>query len=568
MLVIPTGATSGSVVEGSLDCGRGATSARDDSEEDRYVITRLAFATALLLIITTPLLAQIPSGEGWRELESENFIVFSNLDQAAAAEIGLDLERLRAVLEVIFPDADFESPLDTLIYIFRDPDSFGPYALPGGQAGYFVPHRHANFAAVIGSDPGAALPVVYRQYLHDLISHNVPQVPLWFRHGLAEIFSTFEADGSTAQVALAPSGADGLAMVGSQRMPVGEVLAMEELPNDPVESDAFVRGAWALTHYLMVDDEARFAATRRFVRALEENPTAGQSITDALGVDEGALEASVAAYVGGEALPHREVPVPGNVPSEVSLTPLDAHVALFHLGDLLIHSNPARQTDAQGHFEASLAAAPDFAPSTAGLGLVAEMAGDRATAEARYGEALTARPEAFRLQVLAGENELALLGKRRPQTPEEQERLDRAIAAFRATTELRPGYGEGWALLGYAYNLEAKPSPDALATLERAYEMLPGRGDVAFNLLLGYARGGERQKAIDLVATAEARGVAEEQLAPARQILLQLDFQYAVALAREGKYDEAAPLLEAVAADAADAGLKQRASELLGQISG
>ena len=105
-----------------------------------------------------------------------------------------------------------------------------------------------------------------------------------------------------------------------------------------------------------------------------------------------------------------------------------------------------------------------------------------------------------------------------------------------------------------------------MATLERAYEMLPGRGDVAYNLLLGYARAGKRQEAIDLLATAEARGVPEERLAPARQTLLQLDFQYAVALAREKKYDEAVPLLEKVAAEAGDANMRQQAAGLLGQI--
>jgi tetratricopeptide (TPR) repeat protein len=168
--------------------------------------------------------------------------------------------------------------------------------------------------------------------------------------------------------------------------------------------------------------------------------------------------------------------------------------------------------------------------------------------------------------VLFGEVELALLGKRRPQTPEEQTRLDQAIAAFKKSVELRPGYGEGWALLGYSYNLEAKPSPDAVSTLEKAYEKLPSRGDVAYNLLLGYARAGKRQEAIDLVATAEARGATEEQLAPARQTLLQLDFQYAVALAREKKLDEAATLLEKVVAESSDAGLSKQAADFLKQI--
>ena len=118
-------------------------------------------------------------------------------------------------------------------------------------------------------------------------------------------------------------------------------------------------------------------------------------------------------------------------------------------------------------------------------------------------------------------------------------------------------------MLGYSNNLEAVPSSDSVSTLERAYDMLPGRGDVAYNLLLGYARAGKRQDAIDLVATAEARGVSEEQLAPARQTLLQLDFQYAVALVREKKYDEAVPLLEKIGIEAADAGMRQRATELL-----
>ena len=529
---------------------------------------RTAFLLSILILPMQvgQVLAAVPSGKGWQQLESENFIVFSNLDDAAAQEIGLDLERLRAILEEIFPNATFESPLDTLIYVFRDRESFEPYALPGGQSGYFAPHKHANFAAVVGSNPDETLPVVYRQYLHDVVNNNVPQVPLWFKHGLAEIFSTFQADDSVAQVALAIGRADGLGLAGAARMPVPEVLNLESLPADAQGMNAFVQGSWALMHYLLVDDDERFEAARRFVGELDENPTSAVSITDVLGVDATALEASVEAYLQNSPIPHREMAVPASVPQEVSLTALTLELALFHLGDLLIHTSPDRQADAQAHFEAALELNPDFAPATAGLGLVSEIEGDLTTAEKYYLQALEQYPEAFRLQVLFGEVELGLLGKRRPQSPEEQKRLDQAIAAFKNSVELRPGYGEGWALLGYSYNLEAKPAPDAVATLERAYEMLPGRGDVAYNLLLGYARAGKRQEAIDLVATAEARGVSEEQLAPARQTLLQLDFQYAVALAREKKYDEAAALLEKVQAEASDATMRQQAADLLSQI--
>jgi hypothetical protein len=114
-------------------------------------LSSAAVCAVLVLSITASpwAVASVPSGDGWKQLESENFIVFSNLTDTATQEIGLDLERLGAVLEEIFPNATFESPLDTLIYIFRDRESFEPYALPGGQSGYFAPHKHANFAAVV-----------------------------------------------------------------------------------------------------------------------------------------------------------------------------------------------------------------------------------------------------------------------------------------------------------------------------------------------------------------------------------------------------------------------------------
>ncbi|MGB5296738.1 MAG: hypothetical protein WBP34_17490 [Thermoanaerobaculia bacterium] len=518
--------------------------------------------------VAIPSPAAVPSGAGWQQLETDNFIIFSNLNEAATKEVGLDLERLQAVLEEIFPRAEFDSPLDTLLYLFEDRESFEPYALPGGQSGYFAPHKHANFAAVVGSTPNDTLPVVYRQYLHEVINNNVPQVPLWFKHGLAEIFSTFQSDGSMAVVALPPGGAEGekMGLLGGERMSVTQVLATESLPTDPGQMNSFVQGSWALMHYLLVDDEERFAATRRFVDELVADPTSDISIAETLGVDVGKLQAAVEAYIEQSPLPHREIPIPANVPTSVDLMPLEPQTTLFHLGDLLIHTNSDRQADAKAHFDAALASKPGFAPATAGLGLVSEMAGDLKTAEQYYRQALEQLPDAFRLQVLFGEVELGLLGKRRPQTPEQQTRLDQAVAAFKKSVELRPSYGEGWALLGYSYNLEAKPSPDAVPTLEQAYEMLPGRGDVAYNLLLGYARAGKRQEAIDLVATAEARGATEEQLAPARQTLLQLDFQYAVALAREKKLDEAATLLEKVVAESADAGMKKQAADLLKQI--
>ena len=42
-------------------------------------------------MVADPSPAQVPSGTGWRQLETANFILFSNLNESATKEIGLDL---------------------------------------------------------------------------------------------------------------------------------------------------------------------------------------------------------------------------------------------------------------------------------------------------------------------------------------------------------------------------------------------------------------------------------------------------------------------------------------------
>jgi Flp pilus assembly protein TadD len=532
--------------------------------------TKPGSARLLLAALSILILAGLPatllgeeSGEGWSLLETENFTLFSNLEEAPTREIGHDLEQMRAALSRLFPEASFQSPTPTYIYVFADAAAFAPYSLGGGEPGFFAPQSHANFAAVVGSTAAEAVPIVYRQYMHDLINHNVPQLPPWFRHGLAELMSTFEADARAARVGLVPSSDVGL--TGS--MSFAELLEAKEIPTGGEATGAFLERSRDLVHYLIVEESDRFAAAARFVDELEENPTSELNIADALGVSIDDLDGALRSYLAQEPLPHREIPLPEGADSGGSFEALAPARALFHLGDLLAHTQPARRADADALFSKSLQLSPGDAAATAGRGYVRQLDGDLQGARALYSEALEKLPDAFRLQFYFADSELELLGKRRPSNAEEEAALARAIAAFGKTTELRPSYGEGWARLGYAHNLETRPSPDALPALERAYEMLPGRSDVAYNLMLGYARAGKRKEAAELVETMEARGADEETWRRSREILFQLDFQYAGALAREQRFDDAVALYARIQAAAGDAGLRQRATESLAKIA-
>jgi hypothetical protein len=120
----------------------------------------LAALTLFLSAAGRPAVSQ-PSAEGWSELRTENFVIVSQVDEGATRAIGAELEKLRFALERIFERASFDSPLQTYLFVFRDAASFAPYSLGAGEPGYFVPHIHANFAAVAGGAHAAAMPVVY-----------------------------------------------------------------------------------------------------------------------------------------------------------------------------------------------------------------------------------------------------------------------------------------------------------------------------------------------------------------------------------------------------------------------
>lgn len=112
---------------------------------------------ALAVLSLTPVSAA-PQGDGWATLETENFSVMSQLDEASTRQIGTDLEGLRVAIGTIFDRVELDSPVPTFLIVFADQGGFAPYSLAGGgEPGYFAPHILANFAAVVGADASDGL---------------------------------------------------------------------------------------------------------------------------------------------------------------------------------------------------------------------------------------------------------------------------------------------------------------------------------------------------------------------------------------------------------------------------
>lgn len=552
-----------------MDCRRIPTASLFAS----FVLAASALSAAQGLQATAAAPAE-SSGSGWVRASTEHFTFYSEADPDQTAAVAADLERLRSVLAQIAPGGRLDSAVPFRLYLFRDEASlarFRPGATGsgvGGPVGFLVAHPHGVYGGVLVANPELrSSRYVYKQYIHYVLATNLPELPDWFRQGLAELYSTFEVRGDEAAIGLpveehvrwlrsrAGSG-EPLKLVGAE----GRILGLDEAAFFPV--------AWATVHSLVVGSEHDRERVSGYLRALVGGEDPEAAFRAAFGRGTAEAYESAPEYASSDRFRYAKVPLaslPRPAVESGEMTPAEAE---YRLGDLLAHATPDRPAEAADRFEKALALDPDHGLARAGLGWLAEQSGDLDTAVAAYARAVELAPEEALVQYLYGDSLLARLGQRRPANDDELATLQRAQAALRRATELAPGYPEPWVRLGFALNLDPEASAEAVAALERAVALLPARMDVALNLLLAYARGGDAQAADALLAAMPARGADAATLARGHEIRLQLALAEANTLSRAGDLDRAADLLAWVTGTTGDPATAERAGAQLELVAG
>ncbi len=531
----------------------------------------------LFAMLPAEALSQVDDGSRWIRLDTAHFTFFTNGPKGVALSTAYDLELLRYVLVQLWPTSRFDAPVPTLIYVFGDEASFNPYRLGKrrlplpegpqvagagtGTVGYLVPHEHGNYAALVVSSETRPVGFVYKQYVLQLLHEKLPALPPWLRYGLSEYYSTFEVGGEQASIGLpVRSHLQWLAQVlrSQQPLALAGILAAGEVPADPAAAAKFFQRCWAMVHYLGSEPEIR-RQLAAFARQTAAGVPAGQAFDEAFDFDLAGLEARLAAYLLRDRFPYLRVGIDrGAHPAEVS--PLAPHEALYHLGDLLAHASPDRRDDARAHFRRALELAPGHGPSRAGLGYVAELEGDAAAALGHYRLAVEQARGHFLVEYLYGASLVRSFGGRRPADPEQEALLANAVAALELSVEQWQDFAPAWALLGYAHNLDPKASIKGVEALENAHGLLPGRLDVAFNLLLAYARIDNREAADALAARLRYLGADAATLERSREVILTMDFREAVRLVRRERVADAIALFARIRAESRDPALQERAS--------
>jgi tetratricopeptide (TPR) repeat protein len=529
----------------------------------RFGGNTILLAALAVALAALPVRALPRDADAWIRLETANFTLFSNAGEGSTRRVAVDLERLRAALAQLDPGLELSSPSPTFLFVFRDGRSFAPYRLifegkPVDIGGYFLARPEANYVAIDADPRGNARAIVYHEYLHYVLRNNYPGLPLWLHEGVAELYSTFSAAGGTARVGI-PVEEHARWLRENPLIPLAELFAVDVRSRDYNEGarrGVFYAESWALAHYLLAGSEARREQAPRFFQALARGESATAAFRSAFG-DEAALERELRTYVRTRAYRYLETPVGPETEVAVSVRPLPRPDLLASLGFLLAFLDPSQAPAAAEHFRAALAEKPDHGPALAGLGLIEELAGRPAAAGPFLEKAAAAAPDDFLVQYRYGMNRL---------DQGDPESVRRARDAFVRAVALRPAFGDAWARLAFAIGLAGPITPESLPAFETAHRLLPGRMDVAFNLMLAYARTGQRKKAEEVIDRVIAVHGEPAEAERARAAWTDEIYAEAERLVRQEKLEEAIPLLEEAAAKAPHPDKKQEIGESLAEV--
>lgn len=460
------------------------------------VLATLGLAAAGCAGLGASLRGPEEGGPPWREVASDHFQVWTDLEDAEARALAAQLEWIHQAVVAAAWTAQMAPGSRMGVVALRSHRELRSFTV-GNPPGWVIPDPDQTRLVLSAPSGEAPVPAVAREVALHLADLAWLRQPRWLRAGLAAYLETVTplAGGATALVGLAPD------WVGRARSAaVAELLAWD--PRDPRRGGETFLGlnasAWRLVHFL-VDERGR--AFTSFQGRLGAGEPPGLAWRESFpGYDPQAgglarLERDLEEWAGRGRLAKRAVPVPRPAAAaEVrAMRPGEVH-AMWAALVLSVPSGLARSPEsrrARAEEELARALAQDPAEPTALL--VSIWIAPKAEQGARARAAAQAAPGDWRIWLVlaaalgpgdAAEREAALRRAREiaPDQPAVLSALARHLLSAGEAEEavaLAARAVEGAAWKAFPLDLLSRAQaaagrcPEALAAARRALEILP-----------------------------------------------------------------------------------------------
>jgi tetratricopeptide (TPR) repeat protein len=472
----------------------------------------------LLLLIPASILADAepparaslpPEKEEWIQIETAHFTIFSNAPEKRALELGRSLERFRAVLSAFQTKLRIDPPQPDFIYIFKNQESFNAYNLRvGGKlaeiSGLFHPGWDANYilmSAAWNQDPR---PTIYHEFTHQFISNNLTAIPTWFNEGMAEYYSTFTGNDKRASLGMpVPEHVQWLSY--HSFIPLKQLFGQEYNPDfytEVTRAGTFYAQSWALVHYLLANGAERRAQAGRFLDGVSAGLSPEAALQASLQMSLDKLQQEVQGYVARGRFNYSEVTFTDkfHVDDTAKTRTMSRSESLARLGELLLHMQDERLSDAEAHLREALKLEPESGVALMNMGTLLAWKGEFAAALPLFEKAAATRPEdpllsyrEARALLHRKEGERAV-GEHAGETIPEATFI-RARELLNRSIKYKPNFAEAYIELGNLASSAGGNLQEGIEALEKARTFLPTRLDVAMNLFFLYMESHNRAAA-------------------------------------------------------------------------
>jgi tetratricopeptide (TPR) repeat protein len=260
--------------------------------------TRLATCAIALLAWSSNAHAQAPKpatlSGSWKELHAPAFTLAGDVSESALSDARAEIDAFRAAIRQLFPRLPLDSPVPTLVVIFKDDDEFTRFKPRDSRGrpmtnvgGYFTPRPDANFIVFGSAGQSFDYLTVFHEYTHYLLHRSGQRIPGWLEEGLAEFYSTFTRryQGKTV---VGRARNDRLSLLKNRTyIPLRTIISppsseLEKMWRTPGWIGQYYAECWALTHYLIIERKVSFSG---YLDALSNGRSQDDAFREGFGVD-------------------------------------------------------------------------------------------------------------------------------------------------------------------------------------------------------------------------------------------------------------------------------------------
>ena len=465
-------------------------------------------AGGLLSVLGTACCGASPSTEdpGWVQVRSPHFVVASNASEIDARRIADQFEQLRGTFHGAFAKLRVDPPQPIVIVAVRDesmmkllaPDEWeGPNHVH--PAGLFHSDGEKDYVILrLDAEGTTAFHTIYHEYTHALLHLNFKKLPIWLSEGLAEFFGNATQRDRDVTTGTVDKG-HLYVLNKNEWLPMTTLLGAQETSpyyNEKNPATIFYAQSWAVTHYLLLDAQARREQLlNKFLVAWDQSNDQVAAGREAFG-DLEKFGDTIKTYVRsrdwrvGVALP-----APQSATASYAVRKLSDGEVLALRGDLLVHRRLLDQ--AEPIVRQAVELEPKLAAAHTALGffLFRDSAFEEADEEMQ--QAIELGSQDFMAFYCHG-----VLLLRELQGNEDATK--RAVKTLEEAARLNPEYAPTFEALTQAYSRSADTQKKALEAAQTAVKLDPESRTYGFGLayvLLNNAR------------VAEAKVVAQRLLA-------------------------------------------------------